>query len=655
MPGNASGIRAGRAYVEVGAENSALERGLKQAEARLKAFGSSVMSVGRNVAGLGAGITAPFLGAAKVFADAGSTLNDAAARTGMSVEALSALGHAAQQTGTDLTAVEGGVRKMQKALVAGSEENLAAASTFAALGLSVEQLMKLSPDQQFEAVAKAIAKIPNPTAKAGAAMQIFGKSSTVLVPMIDDLAALTSEAKKFGLVWTGDQAKQADAFGDAMDLLRAVLSRVVSLIGSSLQPMLTDLAMNLATATKRVMDFVSTHKSLIVVAFKAGVVITGVGAALLAIGATIATVGAGLGVLATVFTGIATAIGVMLSPVGLLIVGLVAATTGFVRFSTLGQQAMEGLKDGFGSLLATAQEAFKGIADALRAGDISLAAQILWAGLKVEFLKGLNFLRSAWADWGVAVTDVFRGVSFGYARLMLDGIAFVESKFAGTVSVLQTLFADFVAGLQKSWNSFGGFFAKVWERIKALFSGKDIEAEIQRINDEVAAKNAAIDQGTAGRKSEIEATRQGKVDKINADLAEQQKSVNDQQEAENEARRQAAQKGLEGAADALAKAQAELDALVGKAGKEAAATKIGGIGTRKGPGPEDLAGIEAGIGEAAAKAKVDVSGSFSAAALKGLGAGQSVQDDQLKEQKKHTDYLAQLNRKAKIGGLVFGT
>ena len=113
-------------------------------------------AIGAGLSGLGAGIVLPLVGAAKSFADAGSVLNDASARTGVSVEALSALSYAAQQTGTDLGTVEGAIRKMQKALVAGSEENLQAEATFMALGLSVQDLMKLNPDQQFDALAKAI-------------------------------------------------------------------------------------------------------------------------------------------------------------------------------------------------------------------------------------------------------------------------------------------------------------------------------------------------------------------------------------------------------------------------------------------------------------------------------------------------------------------
>ena len=57
----------------------------------------------------------------------------------------------------------------------------------------------------------------------------------------------------------------------------------------------------------------------------------------------------------------------------------------------------------------------------------------------------------------------------------------------------------------------------------------------------------------------------------------------------------------------------------------------------------DPAGIDSALG--AAKAKIDVAGSFSAGAFRGLGVGESVAGDQLKEQQKTTKELTTLNRK----------
>jgi len=100
--GLSSGIRAGAAYVELYTKDSRMVKGLQAAEKKLKAFGEGITSIGTRLAGLGAGVVTPLIGAAKVFSDMGGDLADMSQRTGVSVEALSELGFAAEQSGSDM-------------------------------------------------------------------------------------------------------------------------------------------------------------------------------------------------------------------------------------------------------------------------------------------------------------------------------------------------------------------------------------------------------------------------------------------------------------------------------------------------------------------------------------------------------------------------
>jgi len=72
-------IRAGRAFVELFVTDNKLVRGLKQASARLKAFGTAIGDMGSRMARFGALALAPLAASAKVFADMGSDLVDASA------------------------------------------------------------------------------------------------------------------------------------------------------------------------------------------------------------------------------------------------------------------------------------------------------------------------------------------------------------------------------------------------------------------------------------------------------------------------------------------------------------------------------------------------------------------------------------------------
>jgi hypothetical protein len=650
---SAGGIRAGKAYVEMSADNSTLQRGLRQAEASLKAWGASIATLGAKLSAVGGSITAPFLAAAKGFADFGSTLADTSARTGVSVETLSALGYAAEMTGSSLGDVENGVRRMQKALTDGSLENQQAAQTFAQLGLSIEELVKLTPDQQFAKIAKAIAAIPNPTAKAGAAMQIFGKSGTLLVPMIDDLESLTTEAKSFNLVWTGEEADKADALGDAFDLLTKVVSRTVAVVGSALAPALTDVLSTFAGVAKYAIEFAQNNQQLISTVFKVGVAVAGAGAAIVALGGAISGAGVVAGTLASAVGVVGTGLAALLSPIGLVVGGVAGLAIWLAKTSDVGQQALAFLGGAFDSVRSVAIEAFGGIANALKTGDISLAGKILWAGLKVTFLEGTNYLRALWADWGTATIAVARSVQYKVSGYLTEIWSSVKTGVVNATSGAEAIWTTFVNGLASSINSFAGIIRKVAAQIKGFFTGADVDAEIKRITEEVEAANRAQEQVRQDQLAEVGKSNLKSTGQIEADRQQAQAALADQQEAANDATRREALAGIaKGAADLLA-AQKELAALTGQAAKKAgeSATAI------KPKLPKAIEGLEdRGIPEAVqeVKSKVDVAGSFSGLNLAGLSAGSSVvEQDQLASLKGIEKQMDRLNHAAQIGRLVF--
>ena len=66
---SASGsVKAGRAFVEILLDQSKLERGLKQAQAKLNHFGSALTGVGKNMVAMAAVAAAPIAYATKTFA-----------------------------------------------------------------------------------------------------------------------------------------------------------------------------------------------------------------------------------------------------------------------------------------------------------------------------------------------------------------------------------------------------------------------------------------------------------------------------------------------------------------------------------------------------------------------------------------------------------
>jgi len=574
---NSKGIRAGRAFVELFADDSQLVRGLKAADRRLKAFGAGVRSIGTQLLGVGAGIAAPLAAATNVFAEMGDQLAKMSARTGISVESLSELGYAAEQSGADMTGLEGGIRKMQKFVFEAAKGSKAAAGTLSRLGLAVSDLAGLSPDQQFERIADRLAQIHDPAKRAALAMEVFGKSGTQLLPLMQDgakgIEALRQQARDLGLVISTEDAKAAETFGDRLSDLWKVVKSGVFAVGAALAPLLQDLAISATRIAKVIADWVRQNKALIVTVFKVAVGIAVAGAALVAIGALISGVGTAFGVAASVITGVGTAFGVivatvgaLLSPLGLVVAGTVALGAYLIYASGAGAAALDWLGRKFQDLKQVTSQAFGGIADALAAGDLALAARILWLTLKLEWQKGVSALNSLWESVKTFFLSVWTEAVFGAARIATNAWAQLQSGWTETVDFLADAWSLFATGITKSWHTAVGFIRKAWVRLKSLFdSDLDAEAEITRINTEVAQQNAGADAQRDQRIFEREQDRRQRLGSIESGRTGALSELEQMRADEHVARQSREAADLRASEDALRQARNEWQAAIAEA------------------------------------------------------------------------------------------
>ena len=424
MAGGASGIKAGRAYVELGVKDD-LAKGLAKARESLKALGDGIKAMGMTGLAVGGGLVGSILGAAKVFADTGSEIHDMSQRTGLSAEALSELGYVAGQAGVEMGSLESSVKKMQKSVEAALGGSESMQETFQELGLAMGDLQGKSPEELFTVIGDRVSRIADPTQRAAMAMKVFGKAGTDLLPMLEKgaagLAAGRAEAQRFGLTVSKDAADSADALGDAIGLATATLKKLAFEIGGAVAPLLTDLAMSLATAVAGAIRWVQENRELIVTAFKWGAAIAAAGAALVALGTTIVGVGAVLGSLVSiggtllgVLGAFGTLLGVLLSPVGLVTAAVVGLGAALLSFSGALGAARDYAGKQFDAIYNTGKDTIGGIADALRSGDLGLAAQIAVAGIKLAFFQMMEDIRVKWAEFKGWIGSVLNGANFTY-------------------------------------------------------------------------------------------------------------------------------------------------------------------------------------------------------------------------------------------------
>lgn len=266
--------KVGELLVDVLARTTGLQKGLKKGQQSMQQF--------KKVAGnIAAGIAAAFsINALRNmiddFAELGDMFDKMSQRTGVSVEALSGLKFAAEQSGASIETLEMGIRNMQRVLLDVQQGSSTAATTLSMLGLSIDNLQTMSPEQQFLQMAQAIAGVEDPSRQAALAMELFGRSGTQLLPMLQQgeagIEALMQEARRLGIVMSEEDAKAAADFTDAMNRLSSVFKGIATQVASVITPILTKLS-NLFTSLDATTRSVVVQIGLFGAAFLAAIYI----------------------------------------------------------------------------------------------------------------------------------------------------------------------------------------------------------------------------------------------------------------------------------------------------------------------------------------------------------------------------------------------
>lgn len=175
------------------------------------------------------------------FADAlamGGRLDDLSKRTGVAAGELMVLERAFTNAGVGGENLGPTINKLQNAIVTAGEGTGEATKAFDRLGLSVSSLRAMSPQQQFEAVSKAIAAIPDPAARSAAAIDIFGKSGGQLNQIFGNLNGELSKARNELGSLPGMMNTVAATFGDVEDNIKKIQGKFMEFAAGALQPML---------------------------------------------------------------------------------------------------------------------------------------------------------------------------------------------------------------------------------------------------------------------------------------------------------------------------------------------------------------------------------------------------------------------------------
>ncbi|MBX3751934.1 MAG: hypothetical protein KF897_17785, partial [Opitutaceae bacterium] len=524
---------------------------------------------------------------------------------------------------------------MQRSLVDAAKGTASAQQALSLLGLSVEDLAGLSPDQQFKRLADRLSQVIDPALRTALAMEIFGRAGTKLLPLLSSGSAgieeLQSQARSLGLTVSTQTARDAAELNDTLNILWRVVKQGVFAIGGALAPTIKDLSLRITRVIVAATDWIKRNREVVVWALKVAAGVVVVGAALIGLGVAISGVGAAMGVLASVVSGIGAAfglvgaaLGALLSPIGLVVAAVVGLGAALLITSGAGGAALEWLGEQFTRLRDWATKVIGGISDALAAGDIALAAEILWLSLKVAWQQGIAALNKVW----LAAKQFFIGTaqSMWYGALAAAEIGFhaIEVAWIETTAFLSKTWANFTTGFRQIWESASSWVAKRMLEIQGMFdSGLDVDAAKKAVDQQLESRlielEEAAQRDVAARERRRSAEREQAAAIHEATLA----AIGQDFENAQEALRKDTEAGLAESRAALDAAKERLAAAIDEARRKREAADAE-RGPRGGRSPRDLmAEFDeriAGLGDLLAKG-ISVRGTFNAKAAQGLAAG----------------------------------
>lgn len=190
---------------------------------------------------------AAFVNAAKGVADYTDEMGKMSQRVGVAVEQLSGLTYAAGLSDVSNEALGTGLKKLSKLMAEAAGGMEQQKRILKELGVTETQ----DANKAFLQLADRFSTMEEGAGKTAAAMAVFGKSGTDLLPMLnsgaDGIRAATDEAARFGLIVGKDAADAAEKFNDNLTRLAALTKGAqVSLFG--------DLVIGIGNATQAFLD-----------------------------------------------------------------------------------------------------------------------------------------------------------------------------------------------------------------------------------------------------------------------------------------------------------------------------------------------------------------------------------------------------------------
>ena len=219
--------------VKIGSDTSDLDKGLDKAGASLAKFAKVGAAAASAVAIAMVALTKQSLAQIDVLAKQARSL-------GLTTEAFQKMTLVAGEAGVEAGALSSMLGLMQRNIVELSKGTALQVAAFGQLGLSIQDLQGLAPDEQFAKVAEALNGITDPAQKTATAMEVFGRAGRSAINMLEGYRAKAEEAaefqRRFGIAVSQTTSDSVERANDAVGRLSMVMAGLGNRMAETVAP-----------------------------------------------------------------------------------------------------------------------------------------------------------------------------------------------------------------------------------------------------------------------------------------------------------------------------------------------------------------------------------------------------------------------------------
>lgn len=269
------GATISKLAVKLQADTAGFKSGMASAKTSVSKFGQSAGGAIGPLKGLigplvGAAAAALTVGAAiKGVSSAMTRLDEVTKKAkslDMSTESLMGLQHAAEQAGVSSDMMAKSMQKLQKNIgLALIDQAGPAHDALTQLGLDVNAIGAMSPEQQFLAIADALKNVANPAERAALAVDLFGKAGQDLTILTNQgseaIQAQIDELKRLQGTLSETDTANIEAANDAWHKVGLAVEGVFNQVAAAWAPISEELGSDMADMMGEFANFISDHKA----------------------------------------------------------------------------------------------------------------------------------------------------------------------------------------------------------------------------------------------------------------------------------------------------------------------------------------------------------------------------------------------------------